>query len=91
MKYTIEQARILSGLTQVEVSEMLGMTEKTYIQYEKYRRIFRVDIALNFVEITEIPMDSIIFFDSKLQKNCTWVRRKKHGAKYKRKNKKWNC
>ena len=71
MKYTIEQARILSGLTQVEVSEMLGMTEKTYIQYEKYRRIFRVDIALNFVEITEIPMDSIIFFDSKLQKNCT--------------------
>lgn len=71
MRYTIEQARILGGFTQVELAERLGMTEKTYIQYEKYRRIFRVDQALKFVEETKIPMDNIIFFNGQLQKNCS--------------------
>lgn len=71
MRYTIEQARILGGFTQVEMAEKLGMSEKTYIQYEKYRRVFRVDHALKFVETTKIPMDKIIFFNEQLQKNCS--------------------
>lgn len=71
MRYTIEQARILGGFTQAELSAKLEMTEKTYIQYEKYRRIFRVDQALKFVEETKIPMDKIIFFDGQLQNNCS--------------------
>lgn len=70
-KYTLEQARILSGYTQVQLAKMLGVSEKTYIQYEKYRSIFRVDQALKFVEITKIPMDNIIFFDGQLQINCS--------------------
>lgn len=71
MRYTLEQARILGGFTQVEIAEKIGMSEKTYIQYEKYRRVFRVDQALKFVELTKIPMDKIIFFNEQLQKNCT--------------------
>lgn len=71
MRYTIEQARILGGFTQVEMAKKLGMSEKTYIQYEKYRRVFRVDHALKFVEATKIPMDKIIFFNEQLQKNCS--------------------
>lgn len=71
MRYTIEQARILGGFTQVEMAKKLGMSEKTYIQYEKYRRVFRVDHALKFVETTKIPMDKIIFFNEQLQKNCS--------------------
>ncbi len=71
MKYTIEQARILAGLTQVSMAEKLGMTEKTYIQYEKYRRKFRIDDALKFVEVVDIPIDNIIFFDPKLRKKCS--------------------
>lgn len=71
MRYTIEQARILGGFTQVEIAELLGMSEKTYIQYEKYRRVFRVDHALKFVEVTKIPMDKIIFFNDQLQKTCS--------------------
>lgn len=67
MRYTIEQARILGGFTQVEMAKKLGMSEKTYIQYEKYRRVFRVDHALKFVEATKIPMDKIIFFNEQLQ------------------------
>lgn len=71
MKFTIEQARVLSGKTQVEMAAKLGMTEKTYIQYEKYRKIFRMDKAALFVELVNLPMDSIIFYHPKVQKNCT--------------------
>lgn len=71
MKFTIEQARKISGKTQVEVAARLGMSEKTYIQYEKYRKIFRMDTAARFVEIVGIPMESIIFYRPELQKNCS--------------------
>ena len=71
MKFTIEQARKISGKTQVEVAARLGMSEKTYIQYEKYRKIFRMDTAARFVEIVGIPMESIIFYHPELQKNCS--------------------
>ena len=71
MKYTIEQARILGGFNQVEIAERLHMAEKTYIQYEKYRRVFRIDTALDFVKATNIPLDNIIFFDNHVRKKCT--------------------
>lgn len=71
MKYTLEQARILGGFTQVEMAKRLGMSEKTYIQYEKYRKVFRMDTAQKFVELTKIKMDDIIFFKGKLQKICS--------------------
>ena len=71
MKYTLEQARILSGLTQVEMAERMGMSEKTYIQYEKYRRIFRMNQAYQFVKNVNVPFDTIIFFTGQLQKFCS--------------------
>jgi putative transcriptional regulator len=71
MKYTIAQARILGGFTQNEMAKKLGMSEKTYIQYEKYRRIFRMDTAFKFSQLTNISMDNIIFFKEKVQKICS--------------------
>ncbi|MCO7175528.1 helix-turn-helix transcriptional regulator [Sporolactobacillus kofuensis] len=71
MRYTIAQARILAGLTQVKMAERLGMSEKTYIQYEKYRKVFRMNDGMNFSRITGIKLDSIIFFNPKLQINCS--------------------
>jgi len=71
LKYTIEQARILGGFTQVEMAKLLGMSEKTYIQYEKYRKVFRMDTAQKFVNATKIKMDNIIFFKIELQKICS--------------------
>lgn len=71
MKYTIEQARILGGFTQVEMASKLGMSEKTYIQYEKYRKIFRMDTASRFVTLTKIDMSDIIFFENQLQNICS--------------------
>ncbi|WP_147536066.1 helix-turn-helix transcriptional regulator [Bacillus marasmi] len=71
MKYTIEQARILGGFTQVEMAKRLGMSEKTYIQYEKYRKIFRMDTALKFVTLTKVNAGDIIFFKGQLQRICS--------------------
>lgn len=71
MKYTIEQARILGGFTQINMSSRLGMSEKTYIQYEKYRKVFRMDTALKFVMLTKLDISNIIFFEGQLQKNCS--------------------
>lgn len=71
MKFTIEQARILGGYTQVQMAAKLGMSEKTYIQYEKYRKVFRMDTAARFVELTKLNMQDIIFFDKELQKICS--------------------
>lgn len=61
-KFTLKQARLYRGLTQRDLSHKLDMTEKTYIQYEKYRREFKVSSAIKFSEITRIPMKNIIFF-----------------------------
>lgn len=71
MKYTIEQARILGGFTQLQISEKLGMSEKTYIQYEKYRKIMNMKQAYDFVTYTGISMNDIIFFKGQLQKICS--------------------
>lgn len=73
MNYTLEHARLLTGLTQVEMAEKLGMTEKTYIQYEKYRRILRMDQGYVFAQSVSVPFDSIIFFAGQLQKFSTTV------------------
>ena len=70
MQYTIEQARILAGLTQVETAEKLGMSEKTYIQYEKYRRVFKMNDGMAFAKIVGMKLNQIIFFEGQLQMNC---------------------
>lgn len=71
MKFTIEQARHLSGMTQVQIAAKLGMSEKTYIQYEKYRKVFRMDTAARFAEIVNLSIDQIIFFKPEVQKICS--------------------
>jgi len=71
MKFTLAQARMLSGLTQRQIAEMLGVSEKTYIQYEKYRKVLDMKQAFDFSHFTGISMNEIIFFDGQLQNFCT--------------------
>ncbi|MCK1987127.1 helix-turn-helix domain-containing protein [Lysinibacillus fusiformis] len=71
MQYTLDQARILAGLTQKEMAKKMKMSEKTYIQYEKYRRIFRMDQAYLFMKHVNVPFDTIIFFAGQLQNFCS--------------------
>lgn len=69
--FTIEQARILAGYTQAEIAERLGMSEKTYIQYEKYRKIMKMDVGFRFCKLTQMQLDQVIFFEGQLQKICS--------------------
>ena len=69
-KFTLEQARMYRGLKQSEIAKMLSMTRRTYIDYENYRRAFRIDKAFLFSKIVGIPVDNIIFFDRKLHLKC---------------------
>ena len=60
--FTLQQARSYIGLTQIEMAEELGVTERTYIQYEKYRWELKVSLALKFSEVTGINLEDIKFF-----------------------------
>ena len=71
MRYTLEQARMLTSKTQQEMADDMGMSVKTYIQYEKYRRVFRMDQGYKFSQSVDVPFDSIIFFAGQLQNFCT--------------------
>lgn len=71
MRYTLEQARVIAGLTQVEMASNLGMSEKTYIQYEKYRKVLRMDQAFKFIVTTGMPANDLIFFKGQVQKICS--------------------
>lgn len=78
MKYTIEQARLLSDLTQAEMAKLMGMSEKTYIQYEKYRRVLRMDQGYKFANNVRVPFDSIIFFAGQVQNFCSLENQQVH-------------
>lgn len=71
IKFTLEQARKHRGLTQEQIAKMLGMTKRTYIDYEQYKRAFRIDKAFLFAEIVGIPINNIIFFNPKLHLKCS--------------------
>ena len=61
MKYSIEQARIISGLTPRQMAKILRVSEKSYLQYEKYEKTFRMDQAYAFSQITKITLEQIKF------------------------------
>lgn len=54
-------ARAKSGLTQQEIAEKMGINRNSYADYEKYNIVMRLDKAVLFSEIVQIPFDEIIF------------------------------
>lgn len=70
--YTIKQARQLAGMTQKEMAKELNVSESTYISYELYNTIMRMDTAMQFTKVTNISLDDI-FFAPDVQKKCTKV------------------
>lgn len=70
-RFTLKQARNLAGLTQVEVADRLNVNEGTYLKYENYQTLLRIDKAYTFSKIVGLEISSIIFFQKELQKNCS--------------------
>ena len=61
MEFTIKKARQYAGLTQQETAEKLGISTKTYQNYENGKTAMSIDKAKKFSSITNIPLSNIIF------------------------------
>lgn len=61
MEFTIKKARQYAGLTQQEIAKKLGVSTKTYQNYESGKTAMRIDKAKMFSSITNIPLSKIIF------------------------------
>lgn len=64
ISFTMKQARNYAGLTQKEVSKLMGITPKTYIGYEHGRVPIQVDKAKEFSKIVNMNSDRIIFLQT---------------------------
>ena len=63
MKTTIQGWRIHRGVTQKELAERLGISEPTYIKYEKDPALMKVRMVHDISVILDIDSKDIIFFD----------------------------
>lgn len=64
MGITVKQARLLSGLSQVEVADSLGVHRQTYAKWEKNADSMTIGQAKKFAEIAGVQLEQI-FFTSK--------------------------
>lgn len=72
-KFTIEQARSMTGLTQEKMAKELGISVATYISYEHYKTFMRMDTAHKLSEVTNIELNDIIFLPKKYGKTVQMV------------------
>jgi len=63
MKFTVKQARLLAGLTQKEVAQMLKMHVQTYMKLEKNPELMSIKTAKEFSRIVGRNFEEI-FFDN---------------------------
>ena len=56
----LKQARLAIGLTQKQVSERAGMSERQYQSYENNRRTPNVLIAAKLASSLECTLDSLV-------------------------------
>lgn len=62
IEWTIKLCRTKLNLTQPEMAERLGVSIDSYKNYENYKTIMKIDLAVKFSKVVGIPFDSIIFF-----------------------------
>lgn len=60
-KFDLKSARVRANLTQREMARKMGMSQTSYLRYEKGELVLRVDQAWNFSKIVGITFDQIIF------------------------------
>lgn len=61
MAITLKAARVNKGLTQIEASKMIGVTEDTIGNWERYRSFPNVLQIRKIEEVYGIPYHELIF------------------------------
>lgn len=64
MKITWKAARVNAGLTQNEVVEKIGINKGTLINYEKYRTVPDINVAVSMAKLYGLSTDDLIFLPS---------------------------
>ena len=64
MKITWKAARVNAGLTQSDVVEKMGINKGTLINYEKYRTIPDINVAVALAKLYGLSTDDLIFLPS---------------------------
>lgn len=66
MVYTVKQARLLAGKTQVEMAKLMGISRDVYRKIELNPDQATIAQAKEFCKAAAIPMDELCFFCSRL-------------------------
>ena len=61
MIFTVRQARVCAGITQVEMAEKLGIPINNYRRREINPELMSVHTARRFADIVGLPIDQIFF------------------------------
>lgn len=72
MAITIKQARQLSGKTQKEMADLLGVCRHTYMKFEENPDLVPVRYAQKIAFLTGVPVDNIFFSHSSTLSRSDW-------------------
>lgn len=69
MQTTLQGWRTHKGYTQKEIARKLGVSEPTYIKWEKNPNLIRVQTLHDFSKILDISIEDVIFFEGESKFN----------------------
>ena len=64
MKWTLKTIRTSLNLDQQEMADKLGISRKTYQNYEQYKTYPDIPIVKKIIEISKVDFNDIIFLPS---------------------------
>jgi len=59
--FTVRQARLMSGNTQQDLANLLGISVHSYRRIEKRPGTATIQFARNFSRVIKLPIDKIFF------------------------------
>ena len=69
MKWTLKTIRTNLNLDQQEMADKLGISRKTYQNYEQYKTYPDIPIVKKIIEISNVDFNDIIFLPSEFAKS----------------------
>ena len=69
MKWTLKTIRTNLNLDQQEMANKLGISRKTYQNYEQYKTYPDIPIVKKIIEISNVDFNDIIFLPSEFAKS----------------------
>lgn len=69
MKWTLKTIRTNLNLDQQEMADKLGISRKTYQNYEQYKTYPDIPIVKKIIEVSNVDFNDIIFLPNEFAKS----------------------